>query len=1027
MQLALLLAVIALLSGANAPAATQCSRSLDQHQIDVWQHEDGLPLDTIYAVTQTPDGFIWVATEHGLARFDGMEFHVFDLARELGRDDYTTSYFESLAVSAEGTLYIGPNAAAVLAFEQGTFRLVGREQHWGRPVHALLPHQGRLFAGTRGGGLVVVDGEQVSIHEAASGLAGQTVNALAPRSAGGIWVATAEDGVQWFDGKRFHQLSGYPELEGLRVEAVLEDRAGRLWVGSRSGLFRIEDGQLSAHTQQRTGIEYVTHLIEDEQGTLWIATGGTGVARLCGDRLELLTEDDGLPIGKIEQLFEDAAGDIWLATGGGGLVRLSAGPALPLTSHQGLPAKPILPILQGADGTMWIGTFGGGLVRLADDEVAIYGEAHGLVSDRVLSLSESPSGILWIGTQRGLHQLIDGQMRVYTTADGLPHDAVAALLHDGKRLWIGTLAGLASLEDGSISTYQLPGGAYSGHLRALMMDADGILWIGSDGGGVYQLRDGVLSPFEPPGGLSAASTFGFHQQADGTVWIATTAGLIRIRDDQGTLITSRHGLPDSQVMSFLQDRRDGLWMSSNSGVFRVPLSDLQAVADGQLDRLRVRLFDASDGMPRTEANGGFMPPAWRDRNGRHWYPTTDGVAVFEADRIKLERPAPAVVITSISIDDAEPHRGGELRAPPNPRWIRFRYTAPVFSNPESLQFQYRLSGFQEDWYAAGAERQALYPRLPPGRFEFQVRVRYPDGDWSPVSQLGLVVERHPLKNPWLLLACGLAILLAAAALIRRRYRNRRQRRLRRQQAQKLESLGLLAGGIAHDFNNVLTAISGYSRLTASQIGPDHPLRDNIEEIDKAAERGAALSRQLLAFGRRQEGEAERLDLVPVIKNLQGFLRRLIPETVAIHTELDPDTGDCLINPVHFEQIVLNLVVNARDAMPDGGTVTLELARMPPGWTPEAGRVPATGRWLRFSVRDTGVGMDPKTRAHLFEPFFTTKERGLGTGLGLSVTYGIVRQSGGIIEVESEPGQGTAFHIYLPASDPTEVRGAEGGR
>jgi PAS domain S-box-containing protein len=234
------------------------------------------------------------------------------------------------------------------------------------------------------------------------------------------------------------------------------------------------------------------------------------------------------------------------------------------------------------------------------------------------------------------------------------------------------------------------------------------------------------------------------------------------------------------------------------------------------------------------------------------------------------------------------------------------------------------------------------------------------------------------------------------------------------QAQKLESVGRLAGGIAHDFNNMLTAINGYSELTLRALEADNPLRHNVEEIKKAGERSALLTHQLLAFSRRQFLQPELLDLNEVITDTTKMLERVIGEDIQLVIALKPKTGLVSVDPGQLSQIIMNLAVNARDAMPQGGTLSIETANIflePEDAKQKVGILP--GAYVMLAVCDTGHGIDDSIRQHIFEPFFTTKEVGRGTGLGLATVYGIVKQSGGNIEVESREGVGTTFRIYLP--------------
>ena len=237
------------------------------------------------------------------------------------------------------------------------------------------------------------------------------------------------------------------------------------------------------------------------------------------------------------------------------------------------------------------------------------------------------------------------------------------------------------------------------------------------------------------------------------------------------------------------------------------------------------------------------------------------------------------------------------------------------------------------------------------------------------------------------------------------------------QAQKMEAIGQLAGGVAHDFNNLLTIIIGYSDLLLAQLPPDDPSRESVDEIRSAGERSAKLTRQLLAFGRKQVLAPEVLDVNDLIRSTEKMLRHVLGEQVEFTMRLAGDTEHIRADPGQLEQLLLNLVVNAKDAMPNGGSLTIETAN---DWiggesAHDAGDGgPATH--VRVSVTDTGTGMTDDVKRRLFEPFFTTKTAGKGTGLGLAVAHGFITQSGGHIAVVSELNQGTTFHMYFPRAD-----------
>jgi PAS domain S-box-containing protein len=282
------------------------------------------------------------------------------------------------------------------------------------------------------------------------------------------------------------------------------------------------------------------------------------------------------------------------------------------------------------------------------------------------------------------------------------------------------------------------------------------------------------------------------------------------------------------------------------------------------------------------------------------------------------------------------------------------------------------------------------------------RFRHADGGWRSVEAIG----NHP--DDW---AGPEQIILTGRDITAR---ERLEGQLR--QAQKMEALGRFAGGVAHDFNNLLTAIQGYTSLIMMDLAPHDPHREDLEEIRKASERAAALTRQILAFSRRHVVEPMTIDLNQTIMDLERLVPRLIGEDVAVVIALDPALAPVRADPRQLEQVILNLVVNARDAMPDGGRLTLETASdLISDSDPRASPDLPPGPYAVLTVSDTGTGMDPAIVPNIFDPFFTTKEPGRGTGLGLATVYGIVKQAGGHVEVETAPGEGASFRLYFPAA------------
>jgi PAS domain S-box-containing protein len=351
-----------------------------------------------------------------------------------------------------------------------------------------------------------------------------------------------------------------------------------------------------------------------------------------------------------------------------------------------------------------------------------------------------------------------------------------------------------------------------------------------------------------------------------------------------------------------------------------------------------------------------------------------------------------------------------FEANPQPMWVFDIASLAFLAVNQAAIARY---GYSREEFLGMTLRDIRPPEDVPALLEHtrvSTHTPHTDGPWRHRTKDGAIlfveIASHPVQ-----FGDSAAVLVMANDITQRKQLEEDLR-----QSQKLEAVGQLAGGIAHDFNNLLTVIEGYAEMIRDERSPSDPNRDSAEEILVAAQRAASLTRQLLAFSRRQILQPIRLNLNASVTSTQRMLSRLLGEHIQIRTELASGLWDVFADPGQMDQIVLNLAVNARDAMESGGTLAIATANVERGAAP--GHDLADGEYVRLSVSDTGQGMDEETQRHIFEPFFTTKEVGRGTGLGLSTVYGIVMQSGGHVRVSSRPGQGTSFSIYLPrAADP----------
>jgi signal transduction histidine kinase/CheY-like chemotaxis protein len=468
---------------------------------------------------------------------------------------------------------------------------------------------------------------------------------------------------------------------------------------------------------------------------------------------------------------------------------------------------------------------------------------------------------------------------------------------------------------------------------------------------------------------------------DGAIWVASGSGLHRYRDGGWTTVGAAEGLPDGSVNDVLEDRTGTLWASTTSGLSRY---------DGASDHDAPQTSLDVPGNPTEAPPSGAVPIVFAGRDRWNYTPPDRLLFAWRLDDGAWSPPEPRAAVALEGLTAG--HHRIEVRATDR-NWN-------VDPSPATRQFVVLLPWYRESGFLVTGAIGAIALMLSIGSFV-----------WRHVRLERLVGERT--------IALAEANTLLRTELADRHRMEQDRARLEGQlhQAQKLEAVGRLAGGIAHDFNNLLTVINGFAELALDDPTTSPSARSSLDEIGKAAQRASALTRQVLAFSRQQVVEPKPLDLNAVVADIERMLSRLIGEDVALAFDPAPGLWLVLADRGQIEQALVNLAVNARDAMPDGGQLSIQTAnvQLDDDFT-RAHAGTRTGPHVRLTVTDSGVGMDPDTRARIFEPFFTTKAKDKGTGLGLATVYGLVAQSSGHIWVESEPGRGTTFTIYLPRTD-----------
>ena len=856
-----LLAALVLATGAFALDPT---RALTQSRLSVWTSESGLPQNTIDAIVQTRDGYLWIGTEEGLVRFDGVRFVVSDRQNAPAlRSSFVSSLFEG----ADGTLWIGTYGGGLARLRNGRIEafhpeLLGSDRI--REMHSTS--DGVLFAATAGGGLLRIDGEKVTRFTTRDGLPTDRIWALEHDAEGGLWVATHGGGViRWRNSRVQQRITTREGLPSDLARALLRDADGTLWIGTDGdGLVAWRNGAVARIVSTRDGLpsNFIRSVHRDRDGSLWIGTD-SGLARWRGARAVNLGVPEGLPSPVVRAMVEDREGSLWVGTTGG-IVRLSDTRFLSFTRKEGLPVHGIRAVLEDRNGRIWAGTEGGGLCEILPAEVRCLSTPEGLPHETVYALAESRDGGLWVGTDGGgVVRLRDGKFTeaIGAHSEGLPNNRVRAIVETADGLWVSTTAGLARIRGGTVLRVK---DLEDRQLRPLLALPDGSLLVGTDGAGLWRVTsDGAhATPIAGAGrGLDSDRVFSLAADAGGGgVWIGTSGGgLARLDLATGSVrsLRRRDGLYDDVVFQVVDSGPGGdLWLTSNRGLYRVARDRVLAAMNGTKTDLSGTVYGTTDGMPSAECNAAF-PAAIHASDRRLWIATARGVAVVDPRANTRNTVPPPVHVEEVLIDGtAAP--AGPLRVPPGTQRLELRYTALGLRAPERLKFRYLLEGYDRDWVEAGSSRVAHYTKLEPGNYTFRVTAANEDGVRSNGdARLRVIVDPRWFETWWARL---LAITLIAAAIW-----GAVRLRLAALRARKNEEMAHLARAL-EDTNRQL-AVSNV-RLRALSYVDGLTGVANRRSFDEALEEACAAA--------SQQGEPVSLVLIDLdhfkrLNDLQGHL------------------------------------------------------------------------------------------------------------------------------------------------------------
>ena len=985
--------------------------------IQKWDTSGGLPHNTVRAIAQTANGYLWLGTENGLARFDGVRFENFGRENTPLLQDPNVQFLQT---DTGGTLWVGTGnrlyawdgrrlAAQnwpVVAGDQTDRLLIARTNEvffstvqgclvrgqrlanggwqWSSsspagPCMFTVDAAGKIWRLTLGGKLWRMNGleaERVDVPEDIGLIIQMTADA-----AGRVWLGT-ERQLLAQTGDTFQAVDPPPGQNNFSVTAIYPTRNGAIWVVADEHLWKWQGGDwrldAGAWPVRKPSLR---RLLEDRDGSLWFSHYGHGLLRLDGSGQVLtLTARDGLPGDLVRSLFQDREGNLWVGIDRGGLVKLRAKLFQPLGVDAGLSDPVALGVCEDASGAIWATTYGGGLNRWADGKFTRFDLGPNGSPDYLFTVFPDREGRLWVGTRdNGVFFRDKEEFQRPFSTNAIPA-AVRAIFQDrAGTLWLGSGDGVFRWRDGRLEKFSADTELAHADVRGFAEGTDGALWIATHGNGLHRFLTGQHTALHLADGLPNEYVRSLFADSDGAVWVGMYGGGL-LRWKNGSLVPAapRKDLPDDVICHIEEDGAGQLWIGTHHGLFRVAKSDLNAFADGRQKSVFCIVYDKHDGLPAVEFSGGIQPAGWHARDGRLWFATDNGLVSLQPAAVTINPLPPPVVVESLLVDSelfassldkgkAVQDLQHDLRVPAGRTQFEFHFTALSYTAPDNVRFQYRLDGLEKNWIDGGMNRLATYNYLQPGNYEFHVRAANNDGVWNDIGA-SVTFELLPhFWQHWWFRAAMVAVVIGLAWLAydRRMARLRELERLRLRIARDLHddvganlaSVALIAE--AMEKNPTFGDPADLKRIALHTIDS---LRDIVWFIDPARDRlGDLVSRMrdtapMLLTGIKFDFEASVPN--PDLNLPPAFRRNVFP----IFKETLHNTA----SHAHAQQVSITL--DCREGV------------------------------LRLKVRDNGVGFD---------------EKKIIPGNGLRNLRRRAAEMNGEVRIQTEPGQGTVVEFEAP--------------
>lgn len=960
-----------------------------QYVLKNWDNTSGLPQNTVFKITTDSAGYLWLVTEEGFVRFDGMNFKLFNEANIPGLE---SSYFVDVESSRDGGIWAASLRDIVKVQNQQISAFHLSDFSEGQITNIAEGSDGRLWAGTNTGQLFVIENDSMKWVENWDAQESGSIIKVEAR-APDIYVGTNNGlfKINELTGE-ITSLSPFQE-EFIRSIFITEER--ELWIGTADhGAFHLTEEEITQYTTEDGFHENtINDIVVDHKGEVWATTASSGLYKLDNSTFVRVSDFETLQ-DDIRSIHTSEQGIIWLGTTGSGLVQLKPADIYTLPNSYTLSSSIILPIYQHENEEIWIGTAGKGVNRLHGDTVTHYSRNDGLTNEIILSIYGTENYI-YVGTANGLNRFnlrSNTFDRSYSTNDGLASNIIQVVFESEQGVfWVATReGGLHKIADGNIEQVELPAELKNAEFVSTYEDADENLWFGTNGMGAVKLSpNGDINTLTMEDGLPSNIVYHFYEDKEGSVWLSTTHGLSVVVDDTLMSFNKSNGLDINEGYYIAEDKSGFLWISSNSGLQRINSQELIEAKTDTNYQFSTRLFTQNNGMPNTEANGGIFPAAWKMQNSDIWFPTVDGVAIVNPDFLVDAEQFVNIQFEALRFAGKEISGEENITIPAGITYLEADYASIDFLNPEDINYAYRIDELSDSWTNVGDQRTIHLAIQNPGTYTLEIKAEK-NGVGTDIAVQSFTVQPF-FHQTWWFQFLALAFLFGLGYLVNQlRNKSRVSSALERLVDIKTKDLkialrekNVLLQEVHHRVKNNLAVISGL--LQIQQFDSEDEVQNKILGNSVARIKSLALIHEKLY-------QSESLSNIELKSYLHDLIKS-IKQSSTIYKEID----------IHIQ--CEEIIVNVNQAVP----CALILNEVVSNALEHAFKDQESGNiWvsvnesnneITFSIKDDGIGISEQDYMN-------------STSVGFTIIKTLIKQLSAHLEIINEKGTHLIFSFQL---------------